>query len=91
MRSIWKFEIGPRNLRVMMPVGAKLLTAQIQNNSICVWAEVDTKAEREEVIFEIFGTGHSMPWNMGVDREYVGTVQFNNGDLVLHIYKWTGI
>ena len=87
MKSIWKFELNPQDLKVIIPVGAKLLTAQGQNDQICVWAEVDTKAEKEDVIFEVFGTGHDMPENMGTDREYVGTAQIHGGSLVFHVYR----
>ena len=36
MKSIWKFELNPGDLKAMIPEGAKLLTAQGQNNHICV-------------------------------------------------------
>jgi hypothetical protein len=91
MKTIWKFELDAKNLRVWMPVGAKLLTAQGQNDQICVWAEVDSEADKEEVIFEIFGTGHEILTGMGVDREYIGTAQIFKGELVFHVYRWTGV
>ena len=97
MKSIWKFELNPANLRdptnlrAIIPTGAKLLTAQGQNDKICVWAEVDTDAEREEVLFEVFGTGHEIPEQLGASREYVGTAQIHGGALVFHVYRWTGI
>ena len=89
MKTIWKFEIDVYNQKATMPIKAKILTAQIQNNIICIWAEVDTEVEKEDVIFEIFGTNHEIPQNMGISREYVATVQ--QGPLVWHIYKYTGV
>lgn len=91
MKSIWKFELNLNDLRAMIPAGSKLLTAQGQNDQICVWAEVDTEAHKEEVLFEVFGTGHEIPENMGTAREYVGTAQIHGGALVFHVYRWTGI
>ena len=87
MKSIWKFELGPNNLKIMIPAGANLLTAQEQHDQICVWAEVDTTAPKEEVLFEVFGTGHVMPEAMGLDREYVGTAQIQGGSFVFHVYR----
>lgn len=88
MKAIWKFELDPRNLKVMLPFGAKVLTAQGQHDRICIWAEVNTETPiKEEVIFEIFGTGHRMTEDIGVDREYIGTAQIHSGDLVFHVYK----
>lgn len=89
MKTIWKFEIDFSNKKVMMPVGCKILSTQIQSDIICIWAEVDTGEIQEEVIFEVFGTGHELPQNMGISREYVGTVQI--GPTVWHIYKYTGV
>lgn len=91
MKSIWKFVLDPKNLKVMMPIGARLLTAQGQNDQICVWAEVDIAADKEPVTFEIFGTGHEIPEDMGIDREYIGTAQIYSGSLVFHVYKYIGI
>ena len=91
MKAILKFEINQINSSAMMPVGAKLLTAQGQKDTICVWAEVDTDAPSERVPFDVFGTGRIIPEGMGIDREYVGTAQIHDGDLVFHVYKYTGI
>jgi hypothetical protein len=91
MKTIWKFVIDPKNLKLEMPVESKILTVQGQDHDICIWAEVDTEAEKEEVLFEVFGTGHELTENMGTGREYVGTAQMYGGSLVFHVYRWTGI
>ena len=84
MKTIHKYQLDPRDLNLSLPVGAKLLAAQEQNNQICVWAEVDTEADTELVGFEVFGTGHEMT---DAPREYIGTAFIDGGGFVFHIYK----
>lgn len=69
-----------------MPDSAKILTAQMQGDTITLWAEVFDENRAEERTFEIFGTGwHITPPDR--NREYVATVQAPGG-LVWHIYEW---
>ncbi len=43
MISIWKFNLQTIDKQeIQMPVGAELLTVQIQNGEPCLWARVDT-------------------------------------------------
>ena len=70
-----------------MPIGAKVLTVQVQHGIPVLWAEVDTKAEKEERCFEIFGTGNEMPEDMGVERRYICTIQMPGSWVVLHFYE----
>lgn len=92
MQTIWKFPIHPDDIiRVQMPKGARILTVQEQHGQPAIWAEVDTEAEKEERLFEVFGTGHEMPNDMGVEREYVGTFQLRGGALVFHLYEYRGV
>jgi len=91
MKTIYKYTLDPGNLKIQMPIDAKILTAQGQNDQICIWAEVDPDSLTEEVIFEVFGTGHEMPTGMGIDREYIGTAQIHNGSLVFHVYRYVGV
>lgn len=68
----------------MMPEGAKILTCQVQNNGICLWAEVDSEAPNQRREIEIIGTGHP---TTEANRSYIGTVQMVNGCLVLHVFE----
>jgi hypothetical protein len=86
MKTIWKYTLDPAKLEIKMPRGAKLLTASEQNNEICVWAEVDTYASEEWVIFEVYGTGHEIP-PLTYERDYIGTAKLEGGSLILHVYK----
>lgn len=91
MKTIWKYELNSRNKKIKMPIGARILTTLEQNNIPCIWAEINTEAKTEEVIFEVFGTGHEMPVDPGTVREYIGTVSLYDGTLIFHVYKQMGV
>jgi hypothetical protein len=74
-----------------MPKGARILDVQEQHGQPVIWAEVDTDAETEERLFEVFGTGHEMRNGMCAEREYVGTFQLHGGSLVFHLYDCRGV
>ena len=59
MKTIWKYEVrGYQWHQISMPVGAKVISVHIQNDKVCIWAEVDTEAKGKEGIWiEIIGTG----------------------------------
>lgn len=88
MNAIWKFSIDQiaDEVELTMPLGAKICTVASVQDTLCIWAYVNTEAEKERRIFRIFGTGHPIP----VDKEvltYVGTVITLNGVLVWHIFE----
>lgn len=88
MRAIWKFELIPDDYQiVLIPAGAVLLTVQVQGNNICLWGEVETTAEKQERIIEIFGTGHKMPGGDDIKRKYISTFQLHGGALVFHVFE----
>ena len=67
-----------------MPIGAKILTAQVQKNHICIWFLCAQTAFFEGRKFLVYGTGIPMPDNPG---EYLGTFQLDEGNLVLHVFE----
>ena len=93
MITIYKYQIEIDSIaaKVQMPKDAKILTVQNHRGLIYIWAEVDTENEEETVTFEVFGTGHPIHTDIGIDREYIGTVQIDFGNLVMHVYKYTGV
>ncbi len=83
MKAVWKFELHPFS-SLSMPVGAKPLSVHAQNGNICLWAEVDTDAEKESRKFVIVGTGHPVPVEAGV---FIGSALLNDGALVFHVFE----
>lgn len=87
-KAIWKYVLDTTDHQaVEMPVGAEILTVQTQYNKPCMWALVDPSAEEEKRYFEIFGTGHDVNYDMGVNRKYIGTYQLDKGTLVFHVFE----
>jgi hypothetical protein len=90
MRTIYKYVLCPHTYQtVEMPVGAKILTAQLREGRIYVWAEVRADAPLQFRPFWICGTGENL-YHMTAIQEsvYVATVQ--QGEYVRHIYTAKG-
>lgn len=86
MITVHKYE-WPGNLtRVtfLMPRNAEILCAQVQRENICIWVRVADERSKEERHFQMCGTGHVAP-----DGKYIGTVQFEGGALIFHIFETT--
>jgi hypothetical protein len=66
-----------------------VLTVAQQDDNPTLWAEVDPTAPTEPRTFEIFGTGHPIHEDMGVERAYVGTCFI--GSFVWHVYEYEGV
>lgn len=62
-----------------MPKGSKILSAQMQGVTLCVWALVDTTSPKVRRRLRVCGTGHAAP-----EGEFIDTVQM--GPYVWHIF-----
>lgn len=83
MTTIWKFTLATIGIQILnMPTEAEILTVQMQDNAICLWARVDPANGVTQRMLEIFGTGHKMD---NAPRAYIATVQVPG--LVWHIYE----
>lgn len=91
METIWKFEIEPKDgvIEIMMPKDAEVLSTGAIGDNVFVWAKFSTDegTESEPRYFEVFGTGHNIPVDMGIDREFIGTAFMYDGSLVWHIFE----
>lgn len=85
MRQIWKYPITQfGEVTLSMPVGARLLTCQLQRGVPTLWALVDaTPGPRENRTVQLFGTGHDIPRT----ADYIGTVQVST--FVWHLFEVT--
>lgn len=71
--------------KVQMPIGATVLSAQMQKDVVSIWALVDETTNKfDNRTFCVYGTGWSMPEEPGL---YVGTVQTSDGSLVFHVFE----
>lgn len=84
-RTIWKFPIpNMGEFSLNMPMGAKMLTVQMQGNVPTIWAEVDPKAPTVDYGFAAHPTGGT-PFDT-TWAEYIDTFQMLDGALVFHLY-----
>ena len=87
-RAIWKFKLETTDTQsIEMPIGAKILTVQIQNQIPYLLALVDPVAEKEMRCIEVFGTGNRMACKEGERKKYIGTYQLNEGAFVFHVFE----
>ena len=86
-KQVWKFEIDGSRPTFMMPIGSEILSVQTQNEKPCIWALVNSGNHKEERFFEVYGTGHEIHYDMGIERKYIGTFQIDNGDLIFHLFE----
>jgi len=90
-KTIYKYLLSVTDLQeVSLPIGAEILTIQTQGETACMWALVDPNEMQKEIRYiEIFGTGHRINCDMGVDRKYISTFQMIDGRLVFHAFERT--
>jgi hypothetical protein len=82
---IWKFPFQVADIvTISMPIGADILSVQVQRDMPAIWAKVDPQAPVEGRQFRCFGTGQPLPdmasWS------FLGTVQLFDGELVFHVF-----
>jgi hypothetical protein len=80
--EIWKFPID-ENGRFSAPIGAHVLSVQIQAGEVMVWALVHGDNRRVEVRLNVYGTGQIVSSSPG---RFVSTVQMDDG-LVWHFFQ----
>ena len=83
--KIWKFALVITDEQIVeMPAEGKILYVNMQANTLNLWAQVNTEAERTVRTIRIFGTGNPMPDDPG---RYIGTFMLKSDALVFHAYE----
>lgn len=87
MKTIYKYSLELVEFqKVELPENAEILSIQLQRGWICLWALVDTLANKVERSFEIYGTGQEIEKSNG-NRKYLTTFQTESG-LVFHVFEY---
>ncbi len=88
MKTIYKYpiEIITDTFTIAIPIDAEILTIQMQYETPCIWAIVETESQPENRYFEIIGTGNPFP-EESIERKYIGTFQLYGGGLVFHLFE----
>lgn len=68
-----------------MPVGAHILSVQMQFGRPCLWALVDPDAPAECRSITICGTDHDVP----LGGKFIDTFQVEGGKFVFHVFDTT--
>jgi len=83
-KTIYKYPLEITDVQqIEMPLTSNILTAQMQNGVLCLWAAVETSDRLEKRTIFIFGTGNPMLGGV-TSRDYIATVQ--DGKFVWHIF-----
>lgn len=86
MRTIYKYPLIRCDVQqIEMPDRAIILSAKMQQGSVCLWAEVENTNKVTPRTIEIHGTGNMI--SMKDNRAFIDTVQ--DGQFVWHIYERT--
>lgn len=89
MTAIYKYRLEITETQVVsMPKGAQILTAQMQDGYLCLWALVNTDKKSAMRSIVICGTGNPIP--SGEDftqtHRYIATVQ--EQEFVWHVFEF---
>ena len=89
MKTIWKYSLETTDLQIVeMPLGAKILSVQVQHEKPCLWCLVNP--DDNSVIIKreihIVGTGHEIDWS-GLQADYIGSYQLQEGQFVGHVFE----
>lgn len=92
MKTIWKFPIAEMQDKFVlkMPIGAEVLTVQVQRNAPCLWAKVESNNPLKDRAFFMYGTGHDIKKLNLMPSFYIGSFQLFDGDLVFHLFEQVG-
>lgn len=83
MTSIYKYVVPIGDFMLKLPARSRFLCIKNQRGQAVLWFEVEPELPTEDWHFSAHPTGGD------IEREfkpYLGTVLFNNGDLVFHFY-----
>ena len=94
MKKVYKYAIKHQSTqRVEMPIGAEILSVQVQNNDAYVYALVNPdEPTTEDRFFRTYATGGNIPAEIGFELKYIGTFMLNDpehttGTFVGHLFE----
>ncbi len=87
-KAVFKYTIiADDEIRIPMPVGAEILTVQVQHKEPQLWALVDPSAPLEDRCFRLAGTGHPIVADVEDQLLYINSFQLMGGSLVFHLFE----
>jgi hypothetical protein len=88
-KAVWKYKLPiTDNHFIEMPIGSKVLSADIQNDEICIWVEVFTEETKKEMkTLYLRGTGHTILVDESNKLKFIGTLLLRGGSIVFHLFE----
>jgi len=89
MNTVYKYPLTWATEQfALLPKGAEVLTAMVQDDAMTLWALVDTDAPLTERYFQIYGTGHTIS-EAPDDMAYISTVRMQTAgtELIWHVFE----
>jgi len=87
-KNIYKYTLEVTDKqRIELYRQSEILSIQEQNGVLCMWVLCDVEFVKDVRTFEIFGTGHNIDYDMGVDRKFISTFQMQGGAFVGHVFE----
>lgn len=82
---IYKYQLGLYGItELLLPEGAQILSVQNQRGHLVLWADVNRQASDITRKFMAVVTGSNPPERK---NQFIGTVQFDNGNYVVHVFE----
>lgn len=87
MKRVYKYPIRIEDRQVVgFHKGAEILSVQVQEGKLCLYALVDISVvEIEFVPICIYGTDHNI--ENADNLKFIGSIQMYDGELVLHVFE----
>jgi 6-phosphogluconolactonase/glucosamine-6-phosphate isomerase/deaminase len=90
MKTIYKYPLKIQDKQtISMPIGAQILSVQVQDEVVCLWALVEPRLPKREIEFQMLGTGHDAG-HINSNFKHISTVQVDGGNLVFHVFQYLG-
>lgn len=88
IKVIYKYPLEITDNQVIeLPKRHQILTAQLQNGKLQLWALVYPEFAKIKKLIHIYGTGHKIPADENL--KYISTIQTEGGVFVWHIFEYT--
>lgn len=86
MKRVYKYPVEIADVQtILLPIGAQILSVQVQGGNPYIWACVNPSAESEPRRFRLFETGHNIESENCL--KFIGTFQLLGGRLVYHLFE----
>lgn len=85
LNTVWKFILEPGVTTLSIPVGAQVLSVDVQNGQVCLWALVNPNGTKESRDFISVSTGEEIAGKYN-SLNFVGTVKIENA-FHFHIFE----